>query len=68
MSFFENFVHHVTEKILRAFDNMASAQYGCKTDVFFKSSQEFDIPDEGMYSDLEGFESRDLMRRKIPVS
>ena len=39
---------------------MASAQYECKTDVFFESSQEFDIPDEGMNSDLEGFDARDL--------
>ena len=40
---------------------MASAQYGCKTDVFFESLQEFDNPDEGMYSDdLEGFDARDF--------
>ena len=47
---------------------MARAQYGCKTDVFFESLQEFDLADEGMYSDLEGFDSRDLMTKKIPVS
>lgn len=47
---------------------MASAQHGCKTDVFFESSQEFDIPDEGMYSDLKGFDARDLMTKKILLS
>ena len=47
---------------------MVSAQYGCKTDVFFESLQEFEIPDEGMNFDLEGFDASDLMTKKIPVS
>ena len=38
---------------------MASAQHGCTTDEFFETLQEFNIPDEGMNSDLKGFDGEE---------
>lgn len=38
---------------------MAIAQHGCTADEFYEALQEFDIPDEGMNSDLEGFDDEE---------
>lgn len=54
-------IRKILKKFL-VFDNMASARHGFTTDEFFETLQEYDIPDEGMNSDLEGFDDKDASK------